>query len=219
MKISQAEAEASEEAALPEAGKCLIQFQKGCLMKKFLNYFIKGFVAILPFVFTVWAVTYIATALAKLLALFYSKINNPLYTTILLVFIILLITYIGYIITKKQKSIILYITEKIFSKVPFIKSIYNFFKELLKMFSNEKNYLGVVEVSFANYKTYGFLTKEEDDKFIAFVPTAPNPTSGYVIILDKNKEVREEIKSMGEWKRIDTDVKEALAKIISLGLK
>jgi uncharacterized membrane protein len=71
---------------------------------------------------------------------------------------------------------------------------------------------------FANYKTYAFLTKEEENRFIAFVPTAPNPTSGYVIILDKNKQV-DEIKHIGEWKRVNTNVKEALAKIISLGIK
>jgi uncharacterized membrane protein len=87
------------------------------------------------------------------------------------------------------------------------------------MFTNDKNYLGVVEIMFANYKTYAFLTKEEKERFIAFVPTAPNPTSGYVILLDKDKEVKGEITALGEWKRVDTNVKEALGKIISLGIK
>ena len=187
-------------------------------MQKILNYFFKGLLAFLPVVFTVWVITYLAGILFKLFGLFYSKSNNPLYITLLICLSVILITYIGYVITKKQKSIVLYFTEKLFSKLPLIKSVYNFFKELLKMFSNEKNYLGVVEVMFANYKTYAFLTKEEQDKFIAFVPTAPNPTSGYVIILDKNKEVQE-INGLGEWKRVDTDVKEALSKIISLGIK
>jgi uncharacterized membrane protein len=188
-------------------------------MKAFVRYFIKGVFAILPVVFTIWVVTYVAGILIQFIKIFHSKINNPLYTFALIIATVLLITYIGYIITKKQKSIILYITENIFSKVPVIKSIYNFFKELMHMFSNEKNYLGVVEIMFANYKTYAFLTKEEKERFIAFVPTAPNPTSGYVILLDKNKEVKGEITSLGEWKRVDTDVKEALSKIISLGLK
>ncbi|GAB6074399.1 DUF502 domain-containing protein [Nautilia lithotrophica] len=187
-------------------------------MKKIFNYFLKGIFAILPFVFTIWVISYLVNLVIKLIHLFYARINSTLYTAILLIVIILLITYIGYIVTKKQKSIIIYISEKIFSKLPFIKSIYNFFNELLKMFSNERNYLGVVEIMFANYKTYAFLTKEENDRFIAFVPTAPNPTSGYVIMLDKDKEV-DEIKKIGEWKRIDTDVKEALGKIISLGIK
>jgi len=187
-------------------------------MNKFFNYFFKGVFALLPFVFTIWLISYIANILIKFIHIFYSKINNPFYTTFLLIFTILLITYIGYVLTKNQKSIILYISEKFFSKLPLIKGVYNFFKELIQMFSNEKNYLGVVEVMFANYKTFGFITKEENERFIAFVPTAPNPTSGYVIILDKNKEVNE-IKNLGEWKRIDTNVKEALGKIISLGLK
>ncbi|AZV46047.1 hypothetical protein C3L23_01805 [Nautilia sp. PV-1] len=188
-------------------------------MKVFVRYFIKGVFAILPVVFTIWVVTYIAGILIQFIKIFYSKINNPLYSIILIIATVLLITYIGYIITKKQKSIILYITENIFSKVPVIKSIYNFFKELIHMFTNDKNYLGVVEIMFANYKTYAFLTKEEKERFIAFVPTAPNPTSGYVILLDKDKEVKGEITALGEWKRVDTNVKEALGKIISLGIK
>ena len=187
-------------------------------MKSFLSYFLKGFIAILPFVFTVWVISYIANMLIKLLKTFYLKIDNPIFTTVLLILIISLITYIGYMLTKRQKSITLYLTERIFSKLPFIKNIYNFFKELLKMFANEQNYLGVVEVMFANYKTYAFLTIEEENRYVAFVPTAPNPTSGYVIILDKNKQV-DEIKHIGEWKRVNTNVKEALAKIISLGIK
>ncbi|WP_456479544.1 DUF502 domain-containing protein [Nautilia sp.] len=188
-------------------------------MKKAFNYFLKGVFALLPLVLTVWVVSYVAGLLLKFIHLFYAKINYPVYPSVLLAVTVLLITYIGYIITKKQKSIILYITENIFSKVPFIKNIYKFFKELMNMFSNDKNYLGVVEIMFANYKTYAFLTKEEKERFIAFVPTAPNPTSGYVILLDKDKEVKGEITSLGEWKRVDTDVKEALGKIISLGIK
>ena len=195
-----------------------VTISKRQYMKVFVRYFIKGVFAILPVVFTIWVVTYIAGILIQFIKIFYAKINNPLYSIGLIIATILLITYIGYIITKNQKSIILYITENIFNKLPLIKSIYNFFKELMQMFSNDKNYLGVVEVMFANYKTYAFLTKEEKGRFIAFVPTAPNPTSGYVIMLDKDKEV-DEIKALGEWKRVDTDVKEALGKIISLGLK
>jgi uncharacterized membrane protein len=178
----------------------------------------KGFFAILPVIFTLWAISYLVSLFLNLIHMFYARLNSPLLTSVLLVATILLIMYIGYIITKKQRSIVLYVTEKLFSKLPLIKNIYNFFKELLNMFSNEKNYLGVVEIMFANYKTYAFLTKEEKNRFIAFVPTAPNPTSGYVILLDKDKET-DEIKALGEWKRVDTDVKEALSKIISLGIK
>ena len=87
-------------------------------------------------------------------------------------------------------------------------------------FSNKNDkYLGVIEVSFANYIIHAFLTKQEENQYIAFVPTSLNPTYGYVIILKKTKEVKDKINNIGEVKKTDIKPSDGMSKIISLGFK
>ena len=191
-------------------------------MKKIFSYFIKGIIGLIPFVLTYYILIQIINGINDIIKNFYINIDKDFqyYIYILTVVVILFITYLGYLIDKHQNSFVLKILEKITIKLPIIKNIYNIFKDIINILNpnNKNNYLGVIEIMFANYKTYAFLIKEDKEQYIAFIPTAPNPTSGYVIILDKNKEVKNEIKNFGEWRRINISSTEAMRKIISLGI-
>jgi len=192
------------------------------MMKKIFSYFIKGIIGLIPFVLTYYILIQIINGINDIIKNFYINIDKDFqyYIYILTVVVILFITYLGYLIDKHQNSFVLKILEKITIKLPIIKNIYNIFKDIINILNpnNKNNYLGVIEIMFANYKTYAFLIKEDKEQYIAFIPTAPNPTSGYVIILDKNKEVKNEIKNFGEWRRINISSTEAMRKIISLGI-
>ena len=183
---------------------------------KILRYFSKGILSFLPVFLTIIIVKYIFDIFNKIIKSFITHINteNYYYTISLIIVIILLITYVGYLIDKKQESLILKLMDNLFEKIPFVKDIFQIFKHFTELFSKSKDskYLGIVEVRFAGYPTYAFITKELDDKYVAFVPTAPNPTSGYVIYLYKNEENK-------TWKRVNKDINEALTEIISLGIK
>lgn len=191
-------------------------------MKKLFSYFIKGIIGLIPFILTYYILIQVINIINDIIKNIYTNVDKDFqyYLYILTILVIALITYIGYLIDKHQNSFVLKLLEQITIKLPVIKNIYNIFKDITKIFdtNGKENYLGVIEIMFANYKTYAFLTKEEGEQYIAFVPTAPNPTSGYVIVLDKNKEVKEEIKNYGEWQRINVSSTEAMRKIISLGI-
>ena len=177
--------------------------------------------ALIPFLLTYYILLETINAVNNIIKEIYSNIDKDFkyYFNILVISIITLIIYIGYLIDKHQNSFILKLMENITNQIPVLKDIYNIFKNLLTIFNNDKNnYLGVVEIAFAGYTTYAFITKEENNQLITFVPTSPNPTSGYVIILDKKKEV-EDIKNIGEWKKTDISPQKAMSKIISLGFK
>lgn len=112
--------------------------------------------------------------------------------------------------------------EKLLSKIPFVNSVYGGIKQVADVFiSNSKaNFKRVVMFEFPREGCWsiGFVTadfvmkvkgdlKEKDNMVTVFVPTTPNPTSGYLLILPKTKIID-----------MDIDIEDAMKVIISGGL-
>lgn len=106
------------------------------------------------------------------------------------------------------------------SRIPLVRNIYNSVKQIATtiLASDGKSFRKVVIVEYPRRGTWsmGFLTNEQieidhenpDDELVAvFVPTTPNPTSGYIIMLPK-KDVIE----------LDLSVEEGFKFIISMGV-
>ena len=105
--------------------------------------------------------------------------------------------------------------ESLLQKIPFVKGVYSSVKDMTTAFSAEKaeSFQGVVltEFPFPGRFAMGFITNrtctiEGQSLCTVFIPTTPNPTSGYLIM------VREE-----ELKFLDLPVDKALRYIVSLG--
>ena len=71
-----------------------------------------------------------------------------------------------------------------------------------------ENYLGVVWIKIGTHKVMGFITKELEDSYFVFVPTTPNPTSGFLLNVKKD-----------EVEKSDLSVANGFKKLISLGIK
>ncbi len=83
--------------------------------------------------------------------------------------------------------------ESILLKIPLLRSIYSASREVVLMFSNpeKKGYREVVLVEFPRpgMKAIGFITGTVNDEqgklyYKVFIPTAPNPTSGFLEIVE-----------------------------------
>jgi uncharacterized membrane protein len=105
--------------------------------------------------------------------------------------------------------------EAIVRKIPFVKVIYGSVKDMIDAFSSEsvKSFKEVVLIEFPFKGRYavGFITKrmqsgEEKRLCSVFVPTTPNPTSGYLIIVPEE-----------ELSALDMSVEDAIKYIVSLG--
>jgi len=105
--------------------------------------------------------------------------------------------------------------EAILSKVPVIWHIYAGIKQIMESFRGDRNagFMRVVLVEFPRkgMRTIGFITYESTDdsgrKLLnVFIPTSPNPTSGFLQI------VREE-----EVIRTDIPVDDAMKLVVSAG--
>ena len=105
--------------------------------------------------------------------------------------------------------------ESLVSRVPVVKQMYAGLKQILESFASprETGFMEVVLVEFPRkgIRTLGFITNEEFDSsgqklLNVFIPTAPNPTSGFLEIM------REE-----DVLRTDIPVDDALKMIVSAG--
>lgn len=171
----------------------------------------KGLLAILPFLLLFWIFSFVYTFCAKIFYSIFGITNANLFITILIFILSLaLLYYIGLLVERNKEVLLIKITEMIIGKIPLVKSVYSGIKEVLSIFlgKNKEGYLGVAYVNVGNMELIGFITKEENDDFWVFVPTTPNPTSGFLLKLPKN-----------QIKLSDLSVSDGFKKIISLGVK
>ncbi|HJZ23349.1 MAG TPA: DUF502 domain-containing protein [Candidatus Babeliales bacterium] len=110
--------------------------------------------------------------------------------------------------------------EKLFSKIPLIRPVYSGIKKLVHAFSfqDKASFTKVVRIEFPKTGIYsiGFLANQVDkmiapntDKkyFNIFIPTTPNPTSGFLVLVPED-----------EITIIDISRQDAMAMIISGGI-
>lgn len=95
---------------------------------------------------------------------------------------------------------IIHAIENLFSRIPLIRPVYSGIKKLVDAFSfqDKVSFTKVVRVEFPRQGMYsiGFLANQVDEKiapdthtkyFSIFIPTTPNPTSGFLIIVPENQ--------------------------------
>ena len=110
--------------------------------------------------------------------------------------------------------------EKILSKMPFISSVYNLLKQVFETFFSGKKQSfnqvvlleyprkGVWVLGFVSSKTDGEIGKKIDGKILnVFVPTTPNPTSGFLIFVPEKDVIK-----------LKMSVEDGLKLVISCGI-
>jgi uncharacterized membrane protein len=94
------------------------------------------------------------------------------------------------------------LVNKIVFKLPIINKVYKLAKETIDVVTSKQSFKTVVKVEFPRDGVYsiGFLTNENT----VFIPTTPNPTSGFLIKTDK-------------YEILDMSVEDAVRFVISMG--
>jgi uncharacterized membrane protein len=201
--------------------------------KDLRNHFLAGILVIMPFgvtllvmrwVFT-WMAGFLKPWLLKLLAHVISdpalQTNPPAYVSItasiLSIIILLMFVYlVGFFAQKYLGKKLIFVGEWLLLKIPVLRTVYGATKQVVNTMSvpKENAFLSVVLVGFPRQETLsiGFLTgyveKENGEKMCkVFVPTTPNPTTGFFLV------VRQE-----EVTKTDITVEDAFKMLISFGI-
>jgi len=185
------------------------------ILKHLRKIFIAGLIVLLPIILTLWILGRVFLFLDSILGRPITNLLGFEIPGLGLILVIILIFIVGIVTSNVVGKKIAEIVERIFEQIPILKTIYFPIRDILKNFSNKQsnNFKKVVLVEYPKEGIFsmGFITNERievggKDKTVVFIPTTPNPTSGFLIYLKK-----------GDYKELDIPVDVALKSIISLG--
>ena len=172
---------------------------KKSVFARIRNYFITGVLVLIPIGITVYLTLFLVKISSKILPKelnpdHYLPYNIPGLEILISIF---LITFIGWLsLTFIGKRLIIFF-ESVLNRIPILRTIYSSAGQLMENFSQDnKNKKSVVLVQYPRTGIWavGFATKENtgkiknaigDDTINVFVPTTPNPTSGFLLMFPK----------------------------------
>ena len=166
------------------------------LFAKLRNYFITGIVVLVPIGITLYLTKFFITLSSKIIP---GNLNPNSYLPysipgIEIIISILFITIVGGLSLSFLGKKILKIIDDLFKKIPFLRTVYSAILQMTETFSNksdEKKSVVLVEYPRKGVWAVGFATKENKSEMAektnkklinVFVPTTPNPTSGFLLM-------------------------------------
>ena len=175
--------------------------KKISILARLRNYFLAGIVVLVPIGFTLYLTIFLIKISSKLLP---NEINPNSYLPFsipgleILLSVIIIIIVGGISLSFFGKRIVSLIND-IFKKIPILRTIYSAIGQMTQSFtSTGKDKKSVVLVEYPKKGSWavGFATKENDGEISKkvnkqminiFVPTTPNPTSGFLLMYPKDE--------------------------------
>ena len=175
--------------------------KKISIFNKLRNYFIAGIVAIIPIGITLYLTMFIIDVSSKLVP---KEINPNNYLPfsipgLEIILSIIIITFIGGLSVSFVGKKILQLINDLFKRIPFLRTIYSAINQMTESFTkkdNNKKSVVLVEYPRKGSWAVGFATKDNEgeiskktksDLVNVFVPTTPNPTSGFLLMFPKKE--------------------------------
>ncbi len=161
------------------------------------NYFITGVVVLIPIGFTLYLTKFIIGISSKIIPQNINPNNYLPYAIpgIEIIISVLFITIVGGLSLSFLGKRILKLIDDLFKRIPVLRTIYSAIVQMTETFSNKEDSdkksvvlieyprKGVWAVGFATKENKGEMAKKTNKKLInVFVPTTPNPTSGFLLM-------------------------------------
>ena len=187
---------------------------------RFRNYFFTGVIVLIPIGFTLYLSKFLINLSTKLVP---AGLNPNTYLPysipgIEIVLTIIFITVVGGLSLSFLGKKFLQLIDDLFKRIPILRTIYSAIGQMTDSFRNQEgNKKSVVLIEYPRKGTWavGFSTKENTGEIKSktgkelvnvFVPTTPNPTSGFLLMFPKEDLIY-----------LDMDFEEASKFIVSAG--
>ena len=175
--------------------------KKRSIFARIRNYFIAGVVVLIPIGITVYLTILLVSISSKILPKeinpnHYLPYNIPGLEIIISVFLITLIGWLSLSFIGKK---LLNLFNNILKRIPILRTIYSALGQMTETFTKtDKGKKNVVLVEYPRKGSWavGFATKENSGEISdktkrnlinVFVPTTPNPTSGFLLMFPKEE--------------------------------
>ena len=175
--------------------------KKRSIFAKVRNNFIAGIVVLIPIGITLYLTIFLVSISSKIIP---KEINPNHYLPYnipgLEIFIaLIMITFIGWLSLSFIGKRLLRVFENILKKIPILRTIYSAIGQMTDTFtSSDKDKKNVVLVEYPRKGSWavGFATKDNEGEISdktkkklvnVFIPTTPNPTSGFLLMFPKEE--------------------------------
>ena len=165
------------------------------------NYFITGVVVLIPIGFTLYLTLFLIKISSKLIP---TEINPNNYLPfsipgLEILLSVIFITIVGGISLSFFGKKVLSLINDLFKRIPILRTIYSAIGQMTESFTNKsdnKKSVVLIEypkkgswaVGFATKENKGEISKKTSKELInVFVPTTPNPTSGFLLMFPKDE--------------------------------
>ena len=175
--------------------------KKSSILAKLRNYFFTGVIVLIPLGFTLYLTIFLISISSRLVP---DDINPNNYLPfsipgLEIIVSILFITLIGGLSLSFIGKKILNFINELLKKIPFLRTIYSAIGQMTETFTDRKKSKksvvlveyprkGSWAVGFATKDNKGEITNKTNKKLVnVFVPTTPNPTSGFLLMFPKDE--------------------------------
>ena len=173
--------------------------KKRSILSRIRNYFITGIVVLIPIGITIYLTKFLISISSKIIP---KEINPNHYLPydipgLEILIALILITFIGWLSLSFIGKRFLDFFNNVLSKIPILRTIYAAIVQMTETFTNKKSdkknvvlveypRKGTWAVGFATKDNSGEISDKTNKKFVnVFVPTTPNPTSGFLLMFPK----------------------------------
>ena len=196
------------------------------MFNKIKNYFLTGVLVTAPLFLTFWIVVTLVKIIDKLITPLIPYYINPNYYLprdvpgLGLIILSIFLLFIGFVTANFFGSLLIKRTDGLIQKIPFIKVFYKTIKQIIEtVFKSNSNAFrdvvmleyprkGVWVLGFTTGEVKGEIKKKTKKKLInVFVPTTPNPTSGFLLLVPYE-----------DLRYLNVKVDDAIKTIVSAGI-
>ena len=175
--------------------------KKSSIMSKLRNAFIAGIVVLVPIGFTLYLTLFLIKISSNLIP---TEINPNNYLPfsipgLEILLSVIFITIVGGISLSFFGKKVLNLINDLFKRIPILRTIYSAIGQMTESFTNKsdnKKSVVLIEypkkgswaVGFATKENKGEISKKTNKELInIFIPTTPNPTSGFLLMFPKDE--------------------------------
>ena len=176
-----------------------IKKKRKSIVLKLRNYFFTGVVVLIPIGFTLYLTKFLISVSTKLIP---ERLNPNTYLHFAIpgleiILTIFFITIVGGLSLSFLGKKFLQLIDDMFRRIPILRTIYSAILQMTETFSqkdNNKKSVVLVEYPKKGSWAVGFATKDNktemstktnEELINVFIPTTPNPTSGFLIMFPK----------------------------------
>ena len=205
-----------------------MKLEKNRLSRRLRNYFVTGLLVLVPISLTLFIINYLFLKIDSILRdviykFFRTQLGLPLGDEPIpglgFITLILLILVTGLLARNYLGKKVIQFGELILARIPIISRIYSTIQQISQAFLSEKREVfkkpvlfeyprrGIYSIGFYTQDTRGPVQEALDEDVVSvFLPTTPNPTSGFLLFVPKTDIID-----------IDLSVEEAMKLVISGG--